>query len=100
MENEDIRMSIKTAEYLSMGLPMIINSNVLGAKEIVEQYDVGLILEELENINLKKIENFVQKKEQFSLKCRKVACEKFSTEMVAMQYIKAYENLKHNVYSK
>lgn len=91
MEREDIRVSIKTVEYLSMRLPIITNSNVLGAKEIAEQYGVGLVLGDLENINLRGLKDFIKKKDQLSLKCRKVACENFSTEKVAKQYVKVYK---------
>lgn len=94
MEKQDIRMSIKTCEYLAMGLPIIVNSNVLGAKEIIKKYDVGLVLEDLENINLREIENIIQKRDQISLKCRKVAFYNFSTTEVAKQYLKTYKNLK------
>lgn len=97
MDRPDIRMSIKIVEYLAMGLPIIINSNVLGAREIIKQHDVGLVVEDLENMNLEEIENIIenviQKKGQLSLQCRKVACEKFSTEKVAKQYIETYSNL-------
>lgn len=90
MERPDIRMSIKTVEYLAMGLPIIINSKVLDAKEIVEHYGVGLILRDIENINLEEIRNFIQKRNQLTLKCRKVACKKFSTEKIAKQYVNIY----------
>lgn len=97
MEKPDIRMSVKIVEYLSMGLPVIINSNVLGAKEIIDQYDVGFVINDLESINLKEIknliENIIQNKSKLSLICRNVACENFSTEKVAMKYEEMYSNL-------
>jgi len=93
MSTQDIRMSIKTCEYLAMGLPIIVNSNVMGAKEIVEQYQVGLVLKDLNNIDLKEIEKVISKKENFALRCREVACEKFSTDKVAKQYAKIYKSL-------
>lgn len=93
MDRQDIRMSIKTCEYLAMGLPIIVNSNVMGAKEIVEQHHVGLVLEDLSNINLEDIKEIVLKKKQFSVRCRKVACENFSTMEVAKRYVKIYKLL-------
>ena len=93
MAKQDIRMSIKTCEYLAMGLPVIVNSNVMGAKEIIEQHHVGLVLEDLSNINLEYIKEIVLKKKQFSVKCRKVACEIFSTMEVAKQYTTIYKLL-------
>lgn len=93
MDRQDIRMSIKTCEYLAMGLPIIVNSNVMGAKEIVEQHHVGLVLEDLSNINLEDIKEIVLKKKQFSVRCRKVARENFSTMEVAKRYVKIYKLL-------
>jgi len=93
MSKPDIRMSIKTVEYLAIGLPIIINSNLLGARELVNQYDVGLVVD-LNDFNLNELKHFIQKKDQqLSLKCRKVACEKFSTEKVAKQYGEVYLSL-------
>lgn len=93
MNNPDIRISIKTVEYLAMGLPIIVNSNLLGGKELVNQHNVGVVVD-LDDLNLNELKRFIQKKDQqFSLKCRKVACEKFSTEKVAKQYGEVYLSL-------
>jgi len=94
MKNQDIRMSIKTSEYLAMGLPIIVNSKVLGAKEIVEQYGVGVILENFENIDFKKIKNLIGNKDELANKCRTLACEKFSTKKIAEQYGDIYNSLR------
>ena len=40
-----IAMAIKTPEYLAMGLPVITNSYVVGAKEVVEKHAVGLVFD-------------------------------------------------------
>jgi hypothetical protein len=42
LNRPDLRMSVKTAEYLASGLPFLCNENVLGALDIVEEYAVGL----------------------------------------------------------
>lgn len=93
MEKQDLRMSIKTCEYLAMEMPIIVNSNVMGARDIVEQYHVGLVLEDLNNINLTDIEEIILNKDQFSFKCRKTACENFSTINVAKKYTQVYRTL-------
>jgi glycosyltransferase involved in cell wall biosynthesis len=90
MEIKDIRMSIKTAEYLSMGLPIIINSNVLGAKELVEKYNIGFVVN-IEDINLNELELFIKhKSKNLSRKCREIAVKKFATDIIAKKYHKIY----------
>ena len=93
MSKPDIRMSIKTVEYLAMGLPVIVNSNLLGGKELVDHYDIGLVVD-LDHFNLDVVNNFIRNKnEEISLKCRKLAYENFSTEKVARQYVELYQSL-------
>ena len=94
MNRYKIAMAIKTAEYLTMGLPIITNPEVMGAKEIVDRYGVGIVIEDFENIDFKVIENLVKRKDKISLKCRKIACENFSNEKIAKQYIQIYKKLK------
>ena len=93
MDKKDIRMSIKTCEYLAMGLPVVTNLNVLGVKEIVDQYKVGLIINDIENININRIENIIYERKDISLKCRRLAIEKYSNNKIATQYLKVYKSL-------
>ncbi len=93
MDKKDIRMSIKTCEYLAMGLPVVTNLNVLGAKEVVDQYKVGLIINDIENININRIENIIYERKYISLKCRRLAIEKYSNNKIATQYLKVYKSL-------
>lgn len=95
MDRFKIAMAIKTAEYLAMGLPIITNPEAMGAKEIVDRYGVGVVVEDFENIDFKVIENLVKKKDEISLKCRKIACERFSNEKISTQYIKIYKKLNN-----
>lgn len=93
MDKPDIRVSIKTVEYLSMGLPIIVNSpGPLGAEKLVEDYNVGLIID-LDKFNLEELKTFVQRKAKLSSKCSQIAHKKFSTEKVAKQYAKVYLSL-------
>lgn len=93
MERKDIRISIKTVEYLAMGLPIVITSNVIGANEIVEQHCIGFVIEDIESINMDKLKNFIYQKKRISLRCRNLASEKFSTEYIAKEYIRVYNNM-------
>jgi len=93
MEKKDIRMSIKSAEYLSMGLPIITNSNVLGVKEIIEKHNTGLVINKL---NLKEINDLILSRERLSISCREIACNFFSTEKVAKDYSSIYKSFNIN----
>lgn len=93
MDKKDIRMSTKTCEYLAMGLPVVINLNVLGAKEIVEKYNVGLVIKDINKVNIEEVEEIINGKDSISLECRKLAIEKFSNEKIARQYVDIYKRL-------
>lgn len=89
----DIRISIKTVEYLAMGLPVIVNTNLLGGQELIKQYGVGLVID-LNNLNLNELKKFIsERNDQLSLKCRKLAYEKFSSQNVAKKYAELYVSL-------
>lgn len=96
MDRPKIAMAIKTAEYLAVGLPVITNSNLGGAKEIVEENNVGIVhdidsnLADLERF----IEKFAQSRNVISANCRQFAERMFSDEIVAAQYAKIYQELK------
>jgi len=95
MDRFKIAMAVKTPEYLSIGLPVITNSNAAGAKEVIEGNGVGLVcdldsdLEKLEEF----IQRFVHQRQELSVKCRKVASRMFSNENIANQYAKLYTDL-------
>jgi glycosyltransferase involved in cell wall biosynthesis len=95
MNNKDTRMSIKTAEYLSLGLPIMTNSNVLGAKEIVEKNDAGIVMELNSNIEAlsKFCDSLLARKEQIAKKNRELARRLYSDDAVSSQYVNVYKSL-------
>ncbi len=76
-----------------MGLPVITNLNVLGAKKIVDKHKVGLIIEDIENINMNKIKNIICEEQNILIKCIELAIEKYSNNKFAMQYLNLYKTL-------
>ncbi len=92
LDRPKIAMAVKTPEYLSVGLPVITNSNAAGAKEVVERNGVGLVfdldsdLERLEQF----IQGFMHQRQELVAQCREVASRVFSNESVANQYAKLY----------
>lgn len=95
MDRFKIAMATKTAEYLSMELPVVTNSNVAGAKEIIEENRVGIVYDL--NSDLKTLEEFIQeftqKRKEFLTRCRETGCRMFSNENIAKKYAKVYHNL-------
>lgn len=96
MNKPDIRMSIKTVEYLSVGVPVITNSNVGGAKEIVEENGIGIIHDFDSNLSELRefLQSFIQNRKEFSKRCRLVAEKTFSTKVISEQYAKIYRDLE------
>jgi glycosyltransferase involved in cell wall biosynthesis len=93
MQHDDIRLSIKTVEYLSMGLPLIITTNVKGAMEIVRKYGVGYAIEKLDDINFQEFNECVANRELISKRCREAAVKYYSTEVVGNKYSKLYKSM-------
>ncbi|HEX7023101.1 MAG TPA: glycosyltransferase [Trueperaceae bacterium] len=96
MRHRDSRMGVKVAEYLAAGLPVLTSENVLGAAEIVRQFDVGMVLDDdYGNLDeaLAYIEDVFAHREQVRQRCRKVAQATFSTQAVAGRYEAVYAEL-------
>lgn len=54
MDSKDSRLGVKVVEYIAAGLIPIVSDTVLGAKEICESYNVGVVISNVfdENTNL------------------------------------------------
>jgi glycosyltransferase involved in cell wall biosynthesis len=88
------RLGAKVVEYLSCGLPIIVNANVGAAAQLIETYGVGLV------INLMKkneahvgLESLLARSESMRERCSKLARELFSVESCAKKYISLYNKL-------
>jgi glycosyltransferase involved in cell wall biosynthesis len=90
LNKPDLRMSVKTAEYLASGLPFICNDNVLGAQEIVRDFAVGIstTLASVEANAGKLARNY----KEFLDRARDMD-KYFSTDRVAAEYHKLYSKL-------
>ena len=93
LKEPKIAMGTKTAEYLSMALPVITDRNAAGAKQVIDTYGVGLVIEDRRRIDLKALETFIAKSDAVSLEARRVATERFSTHKVAARYDHLYRTL-------
>ena len=91
-----IALGTKVAEYLVMGLPIIINENIQSAADLVRKHNCGKII----NIGLGDLDiapdklpsNFFKKKVGIKY-IRELGVSLFSLDLVADEYLKIYENL-------
>ena len=95
LDRPKIAMAVKTPEYLSIGLPVITNSNASGAKEVVDRNGVGLVFD-LES-DLERLEEFIQgfiyQRQELAAQCREVASRIFSNKRVGTRYAQLYTEL-------
>lgn len=95
LNNFKIAMAVKTPEYLATGLPIITNSNVAGAKEVVEKHDVGLVFDL--NHNIESLTDFLSRfsrnKEDMIRHSRRIARAFFSSDLVGKKYYELYRTL-------
>ena len=85
------RLGIKFVEYLSCGLPVIVNSNVGGAARIINDRDVGIVIDFEEKEKAKRKISFLFSKLSASrIQCIDTAKKIFSTKVCAKRYVQIY----------
>lgn len=88
------RLGIKFVEYLSCGLPVIVNSNVGGAARIIKDKGVGAVIDlEEKDKEIKNISLLFSSLSQLRNQCITTANEMFSTKVCAQRYIQIYSSL-------
>ena len=98
--DSDTRLGVKIVEYLSCGLPILINSNVGGALYLVYEYNVGYVLDNVNNIKDNySVFSFNNQSTSIRSRCRKVSEDLFSVEICARKYIDLYNDLSKIHYS-
>lgn len=96
MSRPDDRLSIKFVEYLAAGLPVIVSENVRGAADIVKIYKVGFVLNnDLSNKHeaLQFISDVANERTFWRNKCRNIAEELFSCDVVSRKLRRLYETV-------
>lgn len=83
----------KFAEYLSCGLPVVINNKIGDLESYVEDNNIGVIINEFSDIeyrnSLKKLLNLLQDKE-LKMRCRQVALDNFHIDRAVEKYAQIY----------
>jgi len=88
---------IKFAEYLSSGLPVIMNSGIGDTTGIIEKYKVGAILELAESDQLKpcitELMKMVENDPELRQRCHEAAEKELSLDFSEELYFKAYQSV-------
>jgi len=88
------RLSAKIVEYLSCGLPIIVNAYVGAAAKLAETYHVGTIIDlEKKEKGKRSLEWVFNESKNLRKRCRRVAEELFSVQSSARKYIELYKSL-------
>jgi glycosyltransferase involved in cell wall biosynthesis len=86
-------LAVKTAEYLTAGLPMIVNKACEGAAYLIEKYNLGVAYDPntFEELTLDKITGFNTPEEQERISV--IASQLFDYQYHARQYAELYKEL-------
>jgi glycosyltransferase involved in cell wall biosynthesis len=94
---QQIPSPIKFGEYLSCGLPIIMNSNIGDTEKIINKYLAGIVLDpdnpvELHNGAIQ-ILDLCQNDSNIRLRCRQAAEKELNLDTAVDQYAQAYERV-------
>lgn len=84
-------MSVKFAEYLAAGLPVICDEYIGGAAHVIRHHQVGMLLSNDWIRNKKEFDHLQENYAEISERCRNVAKELFSVNVHAARYAKLYQ---------
>jgi glycosyltransferase involved in cell wall biosynthesis len=88
---------VKLAEYLSSGLPVVINSGIGDTDRLVKRYGVGAVVGQFNEESYKKaigsITRMLEKRSVLKTRCREAAQKELSLKMATERYYKIYEEL-------
>jgi glycosyltransferase involved in cell wall biosynthesis len=89
------RLGVKVVEYISCGLPLLVNKNVGAAANIARKHNLGVVLDTKDKESFKNGLGYIQKhKATISSNCRNFSEEVFSLKRVSDQYLNLYKNCK------
>jgi glycosyltransferase involved in cell wall biosynthesis len=88
--------STKTAEFLSMGRPVFINSRQGDFKELFDNYEIGVVTDASDDKSVKKYVDemlVLLKNAETNEKCRRLAADNFSLEEGVAKLLEMYKEL-------
>lgn len=87
------RLGVKVTEYLSCGLPILVNSNVGAAASLVREHDVGAVVDLADSAADAQLARFLQTFAEKRGRCRPLAERLFSLDTCAAAYRELYRSL-------
>lgn len=100
LDARKIAVGTKFVEYCSVGVPVIVNDNVAGAKYLTEKYALGISLRNgllqhdgLTEQDLAELEDFISQKDEYAERCKVFARETCSNDIIAKKYADIYSDL-------
>ncbi|GEP94784.1 hypothetical protein CCY01nite_10440 [Chitinophaga cymbidii] len=89
----ETRLGVKFVEYLSVGLPVIVNVFAGAAARLVRENNLGLLWDETEKILQEKISSLLSDSEHLREQCMTYAQENFDVKKCSFAYRKIYHDL-------
>ena len=93
VEDGHTRLGVKFVEYLSCGLPVMVNSNVGAAARIVKAHGVGTVIDLDDSSRRARVQQFLHVLPSLGVDCISLAGELFSVQACAHKYIELYHGL-------
>lgn len=85
------RLGVKVTEYLSCGLPILVNSNVGAAAALVREHGVGCVVDLGETDATSRLRTFLASDlAALRTRCRRLAEEMFAVDHCAARYVALY----------
>ncbi len=90
MQDNDYRLSIKTVEYISMGIPLLVTETMIALQEMIKKYKIGAVLND--NNNIETIIELCQNLTVYKENCLLLR-NQFSTTTIAKEYSSIYNKI-------
>lgn len=87
-------LSAKIAEYMAAGLPVIVTKNIYSATGLVEDNQVGVVIDPFDQKDIRvKMQQLVKEREAMKRNALKLAKDYFSVKVCAKKYLDIYDEL-------
>jgi len=91
------RLGVKIVEYLSCGLPILVNKYVGAAADLVRTYGVGVVVDHEDSLQTqRRLEQLFLNSSVPRVDCRRLAIEQFSNDRCAKKYLELYWSIAGN----